>query len=80
MTGRNGGADLVPPPGESPIVVLVRPQLAENIGAAAVELTPDDLRGIEEAASGIEVRGARYAEAAERMTGVEAPQPEGVGA
>lgn len=36
MTGRGGGgADLRPPPGESPIVVLVRPQLAENIGAAA---------------------------------------------
>ncbi|MBD0275350.1 MAG: RNA methyltransferase [Acetobacteraceae bacterium] len=35
MTGREGGADLVPPPGESPIIVLVRPQLAENIGAAA---------------------------------------------
>jgi len=35
VTGRDGGADLSPPPGESPIVVLVRPQLAENIGAAA---------------------------------------------
>ena len=35
MTGREGGADLAPPAGESPIVVLVRPQLAENIGAAA---------------------------------------------
>lgn len=35
MTGRNGGADLVPPPGESPVIVLVRPQLADNIGAAA---------------------------------------------
>jgi TrmH family RNA methyltransferase len=35
MTGRDGGADLAPPPGESPVVVLVRPQLAENIGAAA---------------------------------------------
>lgn len=35
MTGREGGADLAPPPGESPVVVLVRPQLAENIGAAA---------------------------------------------
>jgi len=35
MTGRDAGADLAPPPGESPIVVLVRPQLAENIGAAA---------------------------------------------
>ncbi len=37
MTGRGeeGGADLHPAPGESPVVVLVRPQLAENIGAAA---------------------------------------------
>jgi TrmH family RNA methyltransferase len=35
MTGREGGADLAPPPGESPIIVLVRPQLADNIGAAA---------------------------------------------
>ena len=34
MTGRDGGADLAPTPG-SPVVVLVRPQLAENIGAAA---------------------------------------------
>jgi aryl-alcohol dehydrogenase-like predicted oxidoreductase len=49
-------------------------RLEENIGAASVELTPDDLREINEAASRIEVQGARYAEAAERMTGVEAPQ------
>ena len=36
MTGRaTGGADLHPLPGESPIVVLVRPQLAENVGAVA---------------------------------------------
>ena len=35
MTGRDGGADLHPAPGESPIVVLVRPQLADNIGAVA---------------------------------------------
>ncbi|MFN6954214.1 MAG: RNA methyltransferase [Acetobacteraceae bacterium] len=35
MTGRDGGADLSPPPGESPIIVLVRPQLADNIGATA---------------------------------------------
>jgi TrmH family RNA methyltransferase len=34
MTGRNGGADLVPIE-PSPVVILVRPQLAENIGAAA---------------------------------------------
>src|SRR3954465_6267828 len=37
-------------------------RLGENIGAAAVELTPDDLREIDTAASGIEVRGARYPE------------------
>ena len=34
MTGRDGGAKLVPDPA-SPVVVLVRPQLAENIGTAA---------------------------------------------
>ncbi len=34
MTGRDGGADLVPV-GNSPVVVLVRPQLADNIGAVA---------------------------------------------
>ncbi|EFH11143.1 RNA methyltransferase [Pseudoroseomonas cervicalis] len=35
MTGREAGADLKPMPGESPIIVLVRPQLAENIGSTA---------------------------------------------
>jgi TrmH family RNA methyltransferase len=37
MTGGRGegGAALTPPPGESPIVVLVRPQMAANIGTAA---------------------------------------------
>jgi TrmH family RNA methyltransferase len=34
MTGRDGGAPLAPIPG-SPVVILVRPQLADNIGAAA---------------------------------------------
>jgi TrmH family RNA methyltransferase len=34
MTGRDGGADLVPIE-PSPVVILVRPQLAENIGAVA---------------------------------------------
>ncbi len=33
--GGKQGADLHPPPGESPIIVLVRPQLAENIGTTA---------------------------------------------
>lgn len=34
MTGRDGGADLTPI-GNSPVVILVRPQLGENIGAVA---------------------------------------------
>jgi aryl-alcohol dehydrogenase-like predicted oxidoreductase len=42
-------------------------RLEENLGAATVELTPDDLRQLDEAASAIDVRGARYPEAAQRM-------------
>ena len=44
-----------------------RTRLEENLGAADVELTADDLREIDAAASRIEVRGARYPEAAQRM-------------
>jgi aryl-alcohol dehydrogenase-like predicted oxidoreductase len=44
-------------------------RLDENIGAVAVELTPDDLREIESAASKITVHGARYPEKLEQMTG-----------
>jgi aryl-alcohol dehydrogenase-like predicted oxidoreductase len=44
-------------------------RLEENIGAVAVELTPDDLREIESAASKITVQGARYPEKLEAMTG-----------
>ncbi|HWY75836.1 MAG TPA: aldo/keto reductase, partial [Verrucomicrobiae bacterium] len=44
-------------------------RLDENIGAVAVELTPDDLREIESAASKIKVEGARYPEKLEQMTG-----------
>jgi len=43
-------------------------RLAENIGAAAVELTSDDLREIESATSKITVQGARYPEHIERMS------------
>ncbi len=43
-------------------------RLEENIGAAAVELTADDLREIESAASKITVQGARYPEEMEQMT------------
>src|SRR3989454_5881588 len=45
-------------------------RLDENIGAVSVELTPDDLREIESAASKIEVQGARYPEELERRTGL----------
>ena len=42
-------------------------RLEENIGAATVELTPDDLREINAAASKIEVAGARYPEASQKL-------------
>ena len=44
-------------------------RLDENIEAVAVELTTDDLRDIENAASKITVQGARYPEKLEQMTG-----------
>jgi aryl-alcohol dehydrogenase-like predicted oxidoreductase len=45
-------------------------RLEENIGAAAIELTADDLRDIESAASKITIEGARYPEELERRTGL----------
>jgi aryl-alcohol dehydrogenase-like predicted oxidoreductase len=45
-------------------------RLDENIGAASVVLTPDDLREIDGAASKITVQGARYPEHLEQMTGL----------
>jgi aryl-alcohol dehydrogenase-like predicted oxidoreductase len=42
-------------------------RLEENLGAAAVELTENDLREIEAAASEITLHGARYSESSERM-------------
>jgi len=44
-------------------------RLDENIGAVSVELTPEDLREIDIAASKITVQGARYPEKLEQMTG-----------
>jgi aryl-alcohol dehydrogenase-like predicted oxidoreductase len=44
-------------------------RLDENIGAAAVELTSEDLREIDSAASKITVQGARYPENLEKLTG-----------
>ena len=44
-----------------------RHRLEENVAAVAVELTADDLRDIESAASQIPVQGARYSESSQRM-------------
>ncbi len=44
-------------------------RLEENLGAADIELTPDDLGEIETAASKIAVQGARYPENLQRMVG-----------
>src|SRR5438132_3347824 len=43
-------------------------RLDENIGAAAVELTPADLSDIESATARISVQGARYPDSLERLT------------
>src|SRR5271166_1983484 len=56
---------IVPNPGTTKLQ-----RLEENIGTTAIELTSDDLREIESAASKIAVHGARYPEAIERMTGL----------
>ena len=55
---------IVPIPGTTKLK-----RLEENIGAAAIELTADNLREIESAASKISVQGERYPEQLERMTG-----------
>ena len=45
-------------------------RLEENIGAVEIELTDDDRREIDRAASQIDVQGARYPEELERRTGL----------
>jgi aryl-alcohol dehydrogenase-like predicted oxidoreductase len=45
-------------------------RLEENIGAVSIQLTPEDLRNIDAAASKITVEGARYPERFEKMTGL----------
>ena len=42
-------------------------RLEENLGAASIELSPSDLAEIHDALSGIEVQGARYPEAFQRL-------------
>jgi len=54
---------MVPIPGTTKLE-----RLDENIGAVSLDLTPDDLRHIDEAASKIAVQGARYPERLEQMT------------
>jgi aryl-alcohol dehydrogenase-like predicted oxidoreductase len=44
-------------------------RLEENIGAAQIELTAEDLREIESAASKITIEGARYPEQFDKLTG-----------
>ena len=56
---------IVPIPGSRKLT-----RLDENIGALAVELTPDDLREIRSAISQITVQGDRYPEALQRQTGL----------
>lgn len=56
---------IVPIPGTTKLS-----RLEENIGAAAIQLTADDLHEIESAASKITVQGARYPEELQRMTGL----------
>jgi len=54
-----------------PIPGTTKPErLAENIRAASVELTPNDLSEIETAASKLTVQGARYPERLEKLTGL----------
>ena len=54
-----------------PIPGTTKPhRLEENIGAVAVELTANDLREIERAASKITIEGARYPESLEKRTGL----------
>ena len=55
---------IVPIPGTTK-----RHRLAENLGAAAIQLTPDDLREIDRAAVQIDVHGARYPEHLQKMVG-----------
>jgi aryl-alcohol dehydrogenase-like predicted oxidoreductase len=55
---------IVPIPGTTK-----RHRLEENLGAAAIQLSVDDLREIDRAASQIEVHGARYPEHLQKMVG-----------
>jgi aryl-alcohol dehydrogenase-like predicted oxidoreductase len=55
---------IVPIPGTTKLA-----RLEENLGAATVELTPDDVRSLEEASSKIKLEGARYPKFHEQLVG-----------
>jgi aryl-alcohol dehydrogenase-like predicted oxidoreductase len=55
---------IVPIPGTTKLS-----RLEENMGAAAIRLTPDDLDEIDSTASAITVQGARYPEHFEQLSG-----------
>jgi len=55
---------IVPIPGTTK-----RHRLEENLGAATIQLTPEDLREIDRAAAEIEVHGARYPEHLQKLIG-----------
>jgi aryl-alcohol dehydrogenase-like predicted oxidoreductase len=55
---------IVPIPGTTKLSRLV-----ENLGASEVQLTPDDLRSLEEASSQIKLEGARYSEFHQKLVG-----------
>ena len=54
---------IVPIPGTTKLA-----RVEENIGATALELTADELRGITEATAAVQVQGDRYPEEVERMS------------
>jgi aryl-alcohol dehydrogenase-like predicted oxidoreductase len=55
---------IVPIPGTTKLA-----RLEENLGAAAVELNPDDIQALEEASSKIKLEGARYPKFHEQLVG-----------
>ena len=55
---------IVPIPGTTKL-----PRLVENIGGAALELTPDDLREINAASDKLMLQGARYPENLQKLVG-----------
>ncbi len=54
---------IVPIPGTTKLA-----RLEENLGAAEIELTPEELHELDEAASRVQIMGARYPEEIERMS------------